>query len=160
MTIPANESPAPFYHVCFVVPDLPAAMRELSAAANVQWGAIRTGTLGDWQYELVISSHSPHIELISGPPGSPWDASQGPRFDHLGWWSQDLEYTTARWERAGLPASFDACPLGRRFAYFDVPSIGARIEAVDASGQAAFHQAWSAEHARIFAALDPTARTT
>jgi hypothetical protein len=48
---------AAFYHVCFAVPDLAAAMRDLGAAADLEWG------------------EPPFVELIAGPAGSRWPRS-------------------------------------------------------------------------------------
>lgn len=140
-----QHAPASFYHAGFVVPDIPEAMREFTEATQVKWRGIESRTLGEWDFQIAISTHFPYVELISGPPGSPWDPSDGPRFDHLGWWSHSVETTARRWSDSGLSISFDACPLGGRFAYFNVPSIGARIEAVDIGNQAKFLSTWSPE---------------
>lgn len=133
------------YHACFVVPDLERAMADFTSAAGTAWNAIREATLGEWHYRIVFSTTMPHIELIQGPPGSPWDASDGPRFDHLGWWTASLETTTGRLAGCGLPADFDGRTHGRRFAYHRVESIGARFEVVDAANQPAFLDAWNPE---------------
>lgn len=132
-----------FYHVCFVVTDLEAAMRDFIVAAGTQWSPVCSDTLGEWDYRIVFSRTAPHIELIEGPPGSPWDASRGARFDHLGWWTHSLATTSGRLAAGGLPTDFDGCPFGRRFAYHRVDSIGARFEIVDTSVQAGFLEAWN-----------------
>ena len=131
------------YHVCFFVPDLERAMADFTATAGTQWNEIRDATLDQWAYRIVFSKTAPYIELIEGPPGSPWDASDGPRFDHLGWWTASLETTTQRLTDNGLPVDFDARP--RRFAYHRVDSIGARFEIVDADYQPTFLESWNPE---------------
>jgi len=90
----------------------------------------------------VFSVGAPYIEIIEGPPGSPWDCTGGPRFDHLGWWSTSIEVSTRRLTDAGFPSDFDGCPFGRSFAYHRLDSIGARVEVVDTAGQAEFMSAW------------------
>ncbi len=101
------------------------------------------GDLGDWQCRIVFSRSTPFVELIEGPPGSPWDATAGGRFDHLGWWAASLTDTSRRLVEDGLPLDFDGCPYGRPFAYHRVHSIGARFEIVDTSIQTGFLQTWN-----------------
>ncbi|MGR7001822.1 VOC family protein [Yinghuangia aomiensis] len=62
----------------------------------------------------------PFIELIEGAPGSPWDASQGARFDHLGYWSRDVARGSRRLAEEGMPVEFSGCPYGRPFVYREV----------------------------------------
>ncbi|WP_274914570.1 VOC family protein [Streptomyces sp. WZ-12] len=75
-----------FYHVCFVVPDMAAAIRDLGAAAGVEFSAPRADRIGEWDFRIAFTRGAPpHIELIEpAAPGGPWDASEGARFDHLG----------------------------------------------------------------------------
>ncbi|MDG4864491.1 VOC family protein [Streptomyces sp. T-3] len=133
-----------FYHACFVVPELEPAMRDFTAAAGAEWREPRTHRLGDWDYRLTFTQgDAPFIELIEGPPGSPWDASDGPRFDHLGFWTTSLTEGTARLERHGIPEEFNGCPYGRAFAYHRMDSIGARIELLDLALQPGFLETWN-----------------
>lgn len=134
----------PFYHLCFVVTDLEQATADLSRTVGVSWSPVRSGRLGEWDYRIVFSTGGPpFFEIIQGPPGSPWDATAGPRFDHLGYWSADLPRDQQHLSEQGAPTEFDACPYGSRFTYHRLDSIGARIELVDAAGQAAFLDAWN-----------------
>ncbi len=133
-----------FYHVCFAVPDLEAAMDDLTTAAGIEWNTPRPDTLGAWPYRIVFSRTVPHIELIEGPPDSPWDTNtDGAHFHHLGWWTHSLPDSADQLVEAGLPPDFDGCPYGRSFAYHRMDSIGARIEIVDTAAQAAFLQTWN-----------------
>ncbi|GAA4530431.1 VOC family protein [Amycolatopsis samaneae] len=132
-----------FYHACFVVPDLEKAMRDFTTATGTSWRPVRDGRLGDWDYRIVFSEGPPHLELIEGPPGSPWDCGGAARFDHLGWWTRSIEDASARLAASGFPAEFDACPYGRPFAYHRVDSIGARIELVDVAVQPGFLETWN-----------------
>ncbi|ASU83649.1 hypothetical protein CDO52_13380 [Nocardiopsis gilva YIM 90087] len=142
-----------FYHVCFAVPDIEPAMRDLTTAAGVEWNPVKQDKLGEWEFQIVFSrkarpsSHAaPYIELIQGPPGSPWDVTEtGARCDHIGFWAQDLEAQSRRWEAEGFPTDFSGCPYGRPFAYHRADSLGIRLELVDASRQAGFLAAWDPE---------------
>ncbi|MGF0310767.1 MULTISPECIES: VOC family protein [Nocardiaceae] len=129
------------YHVCFAVQDLDAAMSDLSATTGARWRAPRTGTLGEWTYRIVFSVAAPHFELIEGPPGSPWDCTTGPRFHHLGFWSDNMDLDRTALDGVGQTV-FDACPLGRPFSYHRIDSIGANIELVDRSAEPGFRTTW------------------
>lgn len=134
---------ADFYHVCFAVPDIERAMGELTAATGADWGAPRTETMGEWEFRIVFSrGEAPFIELIEGPPGSPWDCGGEARFDHLGYWAADLGRESERLEAAGAPLDFSGCPYGRPFAYHRLDSVGARVEVVDAARRPAFASSW------------------
>jgi hypothetical protein len=79
------------YHLCFVVQDIEAATREMTATLGVAWSPVRDGRLGDWDYRIVFSVDGPpFLELVEGPPGSPWDSSGGSHFDHLGYWAENI----------------------------------------------------------------------
>ncbi len=132
-----------FYHVCFVVPDLTPAMHDLQRAAGVEWGDPVSDRLGEWDYRIVFTAGGPpFIELIEGPSDSPWDASDGARFDHIGFWTSDVRHGSRRLEAEGMPVDFSGCPYGRPFAYHRTDSIGARIELVDVGRQAGFLHRW------------------
>lgn len=132
-----------FYHVCFAVPDLEQAMRDLEHAAGVEWSEPLSDRIGDWDFRIVFTKGgAPFIELIEANAGSPWDASGGARFDHLGFWSSDVERGSARLAAHELPEDFSGCPYGRPFAYHRVDSIGARVELVDLSRQDGFLGRW------------------
>ncbi|MBN0043422.1 VOC family protein [Streptomyces actuosus] len=118
-------------------------MRELRDAVGVEWAPPRPGRVGDWDFHLVFSRPGPpFIELVEGGPGSPWDASRGPRFHHLGYWTDDLETGSRRLSEGGFPAEFSGCPFGRPYAYHHVHSIGASVELVAAGFQPDFLATW------------------
>ena len=123
-----------FYHVAIIVEDLDKAMEEFSAGLGVHWGEVRDGALGPWTYRLTFSYEGPpHIELIEGQPGSPWDTSSGPRPDHIGYWTDDIEEGKRRLIARGLPIDFDACPYGSPFSDHRAAHTGLRLELVDVS---------------------------
>ncbi len=133
-----------FYHLCFVVQDIERAVGDLTRALGVTWSAVRDRQLGEWNYRIVFSVEGPpFFEVIQGPPGSPWDATAGSRFDHLGYWSDDVGADKHRLAGRGAPVEFDACPYGRSFSYHRLDSLGLRVELVAASAQASFLDTWS-----------------
>ncbi|AXB41226.1 VOC family protein [Amycolatopsis albispora] len=132
-----------FYHLCFAVQDLDRATTDLTRAVGVRWSPVREGTLGDWSYRIVFSVEGPpFFEVIQGDPGSPWDATDGSRFDHLGYWASDVGTGKQRLAKRGAPLEFDACPYGRSFTYHRLDSIGARVELVDIAAQEGFLRTW------------------
>lgn len=147
MTSPAPETPPPvhspgFYHVCFAVPDLDAAMRELTELVGARFGEPVHDLLGPWPYSLVFTDRAPHIELIRSVEGSPWQAESA-HFHHLGWWTTCLATTIDSWRAAGTEMHFDGREHGRRFAYVDAPNSGMRLEGVDAAQRDNFVRRWA-----------------
>ncbi len=142
----AQLESATFYHVCFTVPDLDAAMQELTDLLGARFGKPVHSKLGSWPYSIVFTDTAPHIELISSVAGSPWYATT-PQFHHLGWWSHCLDNTTNSWIDKGAISYFDGRDHGRHFTYVDAPHSGVRLEAVDMVQKAAFLQQW-VEHPR------------
>ncbi len=133
-----------FYHLCFVVQDIQHATDDLTRALGVRWSPIRTGRLGEWDYRIVFSVEGPpFFEVIQGDPGSPWDATGGSRFDHIGYWSSDVTVDKRRLEERGARIEFDSCPYGRSFTYHRIDSIGVRVELVDMAVQEGFLHSWS-----------------
>lgn len=133
----------PCYHLCFAVPDLERTVADLTHTVGATWNPVREGRLGDWDFRIVFSREGPpFFEIIEGAPGSPWDASGGARFDHLGYWSDDVPTHSEQLQAAGAPLDFDACPYGRGFTYHRLDSIGGRIELVDIGAQQGFLKDW------------------
>lgn len=131
-----------FYHVCFAVPDLEAAMDELTTMVGVRWGTPARGRMGPWPYSIVFTDRRPHFELIASVAGSPWEAPV-PRFHHLGWWTSCVSDTADAWTGSGGSMSFDGREHGRRFVYVDAPQSGVRLEAVADSQRPSFVEQWA-----------------
>lgn len=136
---------ADFYHLCFAVRSIEDATAEMGAALGVRWSPVRSGQLGQWPYRIVFSvAGPPFFEIVEGPPGSPWDVTTtGPRFDHIGYWSDDLERDRAELTRRGAPVEVDACPYGRPFTYHRLASIGSRVELVDVAARPGWIENWA-----------------
>ncbi|MFC5182974.1 VOC family protein [Actinomadura harenae] len=131
-----------YYHVCFTVPDLGAAMRDLSRVASLTWREPRARRIGDWDYRIVFSEGPPYVELIEAAPGGPWGDTSKPGFHHFGFWSPDQEAESSRLEDEGFGVEFSGCPYGRPFAYHRVDSIGANVELIDVSARPGFLETW------------------
>lgn len=122
------------YHVGFAVPDIEAARAAVGRTLSVEFGPPKPRQIGDWATWVALSVEGPpFLELIEGPPGSPWHAPDGPRFDHLGVWSADLDGDRDLLVARGCRLLFDGPRAGLPMAFHEAPELGARIEVVDAS---------------------------
>ena len=147
----------PFFQVGVIVEDIEAAMKELTEAQGVEWGEIAQRKYQQWDFKRVFSlAGPPYIELIEGPPGSPWDSSKGSRIDHLQWWTKDMEGDSKRMASVGVPIDTDGvnmspvtAPDGTRkpgiFRYFNAPKSGMRIELIDESVKASHRERWGVD---------------
>lgn len=130
----------PYFQVGFVVPDLEAAMAELAAGLGVEILGPLERDVPDGVLRIAFArTPPPYVELIQGPPGSLWDATEGGRMHHLGYWSDDLEADSARLEAVGMELELD---LG--FARYHRPGAGAgaRVELIDAGYRPEFLARW------------------
>jgi hypothetical protein len=126
-----------FFHVGLVVPDLAAAMHELSDALGSRWHEPHASRYGEWSITVTYSEQTgpPWLELISGSPGSPWDPAGGARMDHIGYWSGDLSADRCRLESAGVALEYDGTELGGKWLYLRASLAGLRIELLDIARQ-------------------------
>lgn len=135
-------NPTGFYHLCLAVPDLSAALAELSDAVGATFAEPRRSRLGEWDYELTFSAQGPpYLEVISGSAGSPWDVAEA-GVHHVGFWSTDLERDSAELA-ATAPLAFDGCAFGRRFAYHRLGAAGLTVELLDVGYQADWRAEWA-----------------
>jgi len=140
------------YHVGIVVTDLERAMEQLGASLGVRWPAPqfrqRRFRAGERRFEaglrFVYSIEGPpHLELIEGVPGTPWDPRAANSIHHVGVWVDDLTSAAGQLVAAGAPIelTYDT-PTLESFTYH-VMTAGLRIELVDASRRAGV-EAWLA----------------
>jgi len=121
-----------FWQVGIVVDDIERSQEELTRALGVTWARTLDLRLEDWEYRLSLSNEGPpYLELLEGPPGSPWDAAGGSRIDHVGYWTEDIAVERRRLEEAGVPVAYDGEAAGLRFNYHALPETGIRIEPID-----------------------------
>ena len=146
----------PFFQVGVIVENIEAAMDELTRAQNITWGRIVNREYRQWRFRRVFSLDGPpYIELVEGPPGSPWDSSKGSRLDHLQWWTRDMAGDTKRMLAAGLQvdsvkeeeliAPDGSKKPGILRTYFRAPASGIRIELIDESVRAGHRKRWGIE---------------
>lgn len=144
------------YHTGFVVPDLDAAMAELTTVFGVAWNAVEERDMPvstpdghvDARMRFVYSrGGSPRLELLEPVPRTAWEAPSNAfglgGAHHIGVWADDFAETSAALEAAGLPRvlTFDDGSGGAvRFAYHRLPS-GPFVELVDGTRRAEL-EAW------------------
>ncbi len=145
MTAPKTVT-QPFFQVGLLVQDLEGARTELAEALGVSWSDIVERRIAEWTIRVCFATEGPpYLELIEGPPGSPWDATAGSRIDHIGYWADDLEAGKRRLDEAGLALEVDGSSYGGVFTYHRGRTSGLRVELIDASGRTAFYERWGLE---------------
>jgi Glyoxalase/Bleomycin resistance protein/Dioxygenase superfamily len=133
----------PYFHVGVVVPNLERAMEELGTVLGATWTEIAERPLGEWTVRVAFATDGPpFIELVEGPPGSPWEAAGGARLHHLAWWIDDLARERERLASSGFAPEFDGRSIGALFDYYAAPESGLRIELVDGSIRKGFYERW------------------
>ena len=136
-------APAELHHVGIVVPDLEAAMAEMSRLLGLQWTAPQTRPDGEHVLLVAFSTSVPRIELIQGNPGGVWSTEGGPRIDHIAFWIKDFEATSAAAEAIGVAREAGGtASWGGRWAYVRGPDTGTRIELCDERGRPIFERTW------------------
>jgi ketosteroid isomerase-like protein len=132
-------APRTFFQVGVLVDDIEAAADELHRAVGLRYEEAEDRRIGDWDIRTSFSLHGPpYIELIESGPGTPWFAEGGPRLDHLGFWSSDIEDDRRRLESEGLAVAIDGVANGGPWYYHQTSSAGMRIEHIDAVRQKGF----------------------
>jgi hypothetical protein len=126
-----------YFHVCYVVPDLEAAMDELTRTIGTEWKEPRDRESGDMRWRLVYSEGAPpFVELVEGQPGTPWYAPDGPYLHHIGRFTYDLDEGIREFEAVGGHIEVDGREISGRWAYFRIPKSGALIELIEADDEA------------------------
>jgi hypothetical protein len=124
-----------YFHVCYVVPDLEAAMGELTRTVGVSWQEVRERSSldGELRWRLVYTRGPlPWIELVEGQPGTPWHSPGGPVLHHIGGFTHDLDAGIRQFEESGGRIEVDGREISGRWAYFRLPTSGALIELIEA----------------------------
>lgn len=132
-----------YAHVGIIVEDLDAAMAELSIALGLGWCPVQERPNDHTTLRLTFSTESPHIELIEGSPGTSRDTSDGPRIDHLAYWTEDFEGDRERMVAVGLRVDAEGIsPFGGAWCYLSSRVTGVRIELCDVAAFSAWHRQW------------------
>jgi hypothetical protein len=143
------------FHVGIRVVDLVSAMDELGQAHGVTWASVQDRAMDVWlpdagrvtlQLALTYSREGPvRLELMSGPPGSPWDGSAQPGPHHLGYWCDDVAAETERLLGDGWTIELAAAPPDDgygRFTYLRSPN-GVLMEPVSSTARPRFEAWWA-----------------
>jgi len=127
----AGFFPHSYFHVGVVVPDLEAAIAETERALGFVFNPPHESRYGADTIRVTYAQQGPpYYELIQGGPGSQWDTSGGPRLDHIGYFSHDLDADVASLEAAGMPVDIDGREYGGVFTYHRASATGMRVELV------------------------------
>jgi hypothetical protein len=133
----------PYFQVGVLVENLEGAREELASALGLEWSEIVEREVGEWRIRVCFAKQGPpYLELIEGPPGSPWETTGGSRIDHIGYWADDLDESKQRLDAAGLALEVDGSKYGGVFTYHRGRTSGLRVELIDAAGRAAFYERW------------------
>jgi hypothetical protein len=120
-----------------------AARVELARALGLTWTEPLERQSEGWEIRVCFSRQGPpHIELIEGPPGSPWDSTAGSRIDHIGYWARDVGRARDELAAAGVAVEVDGTRSGAAFTYQRGRDSGLRVELIDADTRAAFFERW------------------
>jgi hypothetical protein len=144
-TEPRRNAP-PYFQVGVLVEDIEAAREELGRALGLTFGEIVDRQNGEWLIRVCFALDGPpYLELIEGPPGSPWEAVGGSRIDHIGCWTPDIGAGKDHLAREGFALELDGSTYGGKFSYHRGPKSGLRVELLESSGEAAFYERWGLE---------------
>jgi len=143
---PAPSTPPAYWQIGVLVQDLEGAMEEMSRSLHLTWTDIKVYGTTEQPMRVVMSQEGPpYFELVEGPPGSAWDCSDGPKLDHLAYWTPDIAQERARLEEAGAPVVMDGEARGKLVNYHALPTAGFRIEVFDASRRDEIRSDWDFE---------------
>jgi len=146
------------YHIGVIVPQLEAAMAELTELLGLAWGPVvetgpspmvqpASGVTSAYAFRIAFSLDAPHFELIEELPGTLWVCNPFSNLHHVGFWGAGLVPESGRMVGAGCPIEImglgpdDGVPL--RMAYHR-NSLGVRIEIVDVKAREAISALWAA----------------
>jgi hypothetical protein len=141
----STDEPRRVWHVGFIVDDLETAMAELTGGLGISWLDIRTIANEEHQRpgrtpyrittRVVRSVELPmSIELMEPVPGTHHTPRGGHAFNHIGYWTDDMEAEEVRLSQLGMPClGFSIDPSGVRRNSFHEGPFGALIEACNAS---------------------------
>jgi catechol 2,3-dioxygenase-like lactoylglutathione lyase family enzyme len=99
------------FHVGVRVPNIEAAMDELSLSLGLRWSSVQRRDQKVWlprqgatslDLKFTYSAEGPErIELLQGPRRSIWDGNDAPGVHHLGVWVDDVADETERFLKEG-----------------------------------------------------------
>lgn len=123
-----------FFHVGYAVPDLEAAMAELTATLGLRWQVPLSRAVGGLRWRVTFSLEGPtYVEMIEGGPGTPWEVGSAPLLHHVGRFTTDLGAELAKVVAAGGEVETDGRRFSGQWAYVRMPRSGARLELIEAA---------------------------
>ena len=140
----AGDLIGPYAHVGIIVEDLDAAMAEMTATLGIEWLPVQERPNDHTTLRLTFSARPPYIELIEGSPGTSRDTSNGPRVDHLAYWTSDFAAAKDRMRAAGMTLDVEgSSPFGGYWCYLSSAVTGFRVELCDIAAFEAWHRQWA-----------------
>jgi len=129
------------YHIGIVVEDFEGEMTRMSRDMGLSWSPVIRVPVPVWTRDFgtmqlqscaVYSQQQPCIELVKAVPNSPWVPVKERPIHHLGYWTDDLEASSAELDAKGCPKILCASMEGRMFgmAYHEMRN-GMYVELVD-----------------------------
>ena len=103
--------PGDLFEICYIVPDIEAAMDRFSRAFGYTWSPILEGVLpmrdadGDSTppFRMAVSRETPQIELLETQPGTALVPPAGTGLHHVGYYVDDLAAESDRLASLGFP---------------------------------------------------------
>lgn len=135
---------ASFWHTGIVVTDLHQAMAELTSTTGATWQPVQERPDGRGVVHVTFSQRAPYLELIEGNPDGKWPTGDGPRLDHLAYWTDAFEAECANFTTLGLDREAGGTSAwGGNWAYYRLQAAGLRVELCDTAGRDAFFRQWN-----------------
>jgi lactoylglutathione lyase len=143
------------YHQGVRVPNIDAAIAELSQSLGLEFCPIQARAQGVWlpgvgstslPLKFTYSRQGPqHVELLEGPPDSIWDGRHAPGLHHMGVWSDDVKGETEYLVSQGWTLQMAQLPPEQGYgAYTYVqPPSGLIIELVWSAIKPRFESWWA-----------------
>ncbi len=118
-------------------------MAELGDALGIDWRPVQERPDGDRTLLVSFSQQAPYIELIQGNPTGVWATENGPRLDHLAYWTDAYADDCAHLNGNGYDREAGGqSTWGGNWSYFRLPDSGVRVELCDTAGRDAFFRRW------------------
>jgi len=134
---------ATYHHVGISVPEIGAAIAELSDALGLTFQPVKTARFGSVEFPLTYSVEGPpFIELMEQADGAPFPALG---LDHVGVQVSGAPQTHEQLERAGFVLEVDGALWDLPFRYYRGGRSHLRVEVIDDDLFRQQGRGWSAD---------------
>jgi Glyoxalase/Bleomycin resistance protein/Dioxygenase superfamily len=142
-------------HIGIAVDNLDTAMLSVGAQLGLTWATPQLRRLSafwcgrPFEAEIWVTwsrEGPPHVELVCGGSGTPWETGHGDVLHHLAYWTDDLAVEVERLRRDGCELELTGAAASgapSTFAYVRRPA-GLRIELMDRAVMEATFDGWLA----------------